>query len=100
MSRILRSSASSLPNSFFSAYHFERQSLLTAIRSPIGLVFCPITKAGQPPRLFLFQRFQLYFRSFDLGPAGRPPSNFICLTKQSVCDSSAFESARRNRALS
>src|ERR1051325_2724420 len=47
MSRILRSSARSLPNSFFSAYHFERQSLLTAIRSPIGLVFCPISVVRQ-----------------------------------------------------
>ena len=42
--RMLRSSVSSLPNSFFPAYHFERQSLLTATRSPIGLVFCPIIR--------------------------------------------------------
>src|SRR5216117_635419 len=47
MSRIRRSSASNLPKSFFSAYHFERQSLLTAIRSPIGLVFCPISVVRQ-----------------------------------------------------
>src|SRR6185369_5883734 len=40
--RISRSSASSLPNSFLPAYHFERQSLLTATRRPIGLVFWPI----------------------------------------------------------
>src|SRR5262245_52771438 len=42
ISRILRSSASSGPNSFLGEYHFERQSLLTATRRPIGLVFCPI----------------------------------------------------------
>src|SRR5262245_25996394 len=42
ISRIFRSSVSSLPKSFLSAYHFERQSLLTATRRPIGLVFCPI----------------------------------------------------------
>src|SRR5438034_9131613 len=40
--RIARSSPSSLPNSFFPAYHFERQSLVTATRRPTGLVFCPI----------------------------------------------------------
>src|ERR1039457_1672947 len=40
--RISRSSLNSLPNSFFSAYHFERQSLLTPTRRPIGFVFCPI----------------------------------------------------------
>src|SRR6266567_3178082 len=47
ISRILRSSASNLPNSFFSAYHLERQSLLTAIRSPIGFAFCPISVVRQ-----------------------------------------------------
>src|ERR1043166_896243 len=47
MSRIRRSSASSLPNSFFSAYHFERQSLVTAMRSPMGLVFWPISIVRQ-----------------------------------------------------
>src|SRR5467141_2486514 len=41
-SRIWRSSVSSLPNSFLPAYHLERQSRLTAIRRPIGFVFCPI----------------------------------------------------------
>src|SRR5262245_11720471 len=41
-SRISRSSVSNLPNSFFPAYHFERQSLLTATRRPTGLVFWPI----------------------------------------------------------
>src|SRR5450755_4292453 len=40
--RILRSSVSSAPNSFLLAYHFERQSLLTPTRRPIGFVFCPI----------------------------------------------------------
>src|SRR5580693_5485059 len=40
--RILRSSASSLPNSFFSANHLDFQSLLTASRRPIGFVFWPI----------------------------------------------------------
>src|SRR6187401_2840628 len=40
--RISRSSVRSLPNSFLPAYHFERQSLLTATRRPIGLVFWPI----------------------------------------------------------
>src|SRR2546430_12241021 len=34
----------SLPNSFFSAYHLERQSLLTAMRRPIGFVFWPIDR--------------------------------------------------------
>src|SRR5260370_5206665 len=43
-SRISRSSVSSLPNSFFPAYHLERQSRLTAMRIPIGLVFWPISK--------------------------------------------------------
>src|SRR6476646_6975011 len=42
-SRICRSSVRSLPNSFFSAYHLERQSLLTAMRRPIGFVFCPMS---------------------------------------------------------
>src|SRR5882672_3413747 len=46
-SRIWRSSVSSLLNSFLSAYHFERQSLLTATRKPIGLVFWPILFVGQ-----------------------------------------------------
>src|SRR6516225_7679798 len=41
-SRISRSSVSSLPNSFLPAYHFERQSRVTAIRRPTGFVFCPI----------------------------------------------------------
>ena len=41
-SRISRSSVSSLPNSFLLAYHFERQSLLTATRRPIGFVFWPM----------------------------------------------------------
>src|SRR5664279_3368879 len=45
--RITRSSVSSLLNSFFSAYHFERQSLLTATRKPIGLTFWPILFVGQ-----------------------------------------------------
>src|SRR5215475_8386193 len=45
--RISRSSLSSLPNSFLSAYHLERQSLLTATRRPIGLVFWPILFVGQ-----------------------------------------------------
>ena len=40
--RMLRSSVSSLPNSFLFAYHFDRQSWLTARRRPIGLVFWPI----------------------------------------------------------
>src|SRR5260221_6828082 len=40
--RILRSSVSSAPNSFLLAYHFERQSLLTATRRPIGFVFWPM----------------------------------------------------------
>src|SRR6266704_2397297 len=43
-SRILRSSVRSLPNSFLPAYHFERQSRVTAIRRPIGFVFCPIRR--------------------------------------------------------
>src|SRR6266542_2080475 len=47
ISRIRRSSASSLPNSFFSAYHFERQSLLAGIHSPIGVVFCPMVRIGE-----------------------------------------------------
>src|SRR6516225_10006129 len=46
-SRISRSSLSSLPKSFLSAYHLERQSLLTATRRPIGLVFWPILFVGQ-----------------------------------------------------
>src|SRR6516225_9361498 len=46
-SRISRSSLSSLPKSFLSAYHLERQSLLTATRKPIGLVFWPILFVGQ-----------------------------------------------------
>ena len=37
--RSIRSSASSLPKSFLSEYHLERQSLVTAMRNPIGLVF-------------------------------------------------------------
>src|SRR5438094_3420820 len=41
-SRMLRSSVRSLPNSFLPAYHLERQSLFTAMRKPIGFVFCPI----------------------------------------------------------
>src|SRR5438045_1536873 len=41
-SRILRSSVRSLPNSFLPAYHFERQSLLTPTRRPIGFTFWPI----------------------------------------------------------
>src|SRR5581483_10438186 len=41
-SRILRSSARSLPKSFFSANHLEFQSLLTERRRPIGFVFWPI----------------------------------------------------------
>src|ERR1051326_8943658 len=41
-SRIWRSSVNSLPNSFLPAYHLERQSRFTAIRRPIGFVFCPI----------------------------------------------------------
>src|SRR5215831_2002434 len=41
-SRIWRSSVKSLPNSFLPAYHLERQSRFTAIRRPIGFVFCPI----------------------------------------------------------
>src|SRR5271163_2940048 len=45
--RISRSSLSSLPNSFLSANHLERQSLLTATRKPIGLVFWPILFVGQ-----------------------------------------------------
>src|SRR5271154_2423722 len=40
--RILRSSVNSAPNSFLLAYHFERQSLLTATRRPIGFVFWPM----------------------------------------------------------
>src|SRR6476620_9958449 len=40
--RISRSSVRSLPNSFLPAYHLERQSRVTAIRRPIGFVFCPI----------------------------------------------------------
>src|SRR5690242_8724253 len=54
-SRILRSSVSSLPNSFFSAYHFERQSRFTATRRPIGLVFCPINQL-----LFFIRQNNLY----------------------------------------
>jgi hypothetical protein len=46
-SRISRSSLSSLAKSFLSAYHFYRQSLLTATRKPIGLVFWPILFVGQ-----------------------------------------------------
>ncbi len=41
-SRISRSSVSNWLNSFLLAYHFERQSLLTATRRPIGLVFWPM----------------------------------------------------------
>src|SRR2546427_496173 len=41
-SRMLRSSVSSLPNSFLPAYHLERQSRLTAMRKPTGFVFWPI----------------------------------------------------------
>src|SRR5580658_4737481 len=41
-SRISRSSFSNWLNSFFPANHFERQSLLTATRRPIGFVFWPI----------------------------------------------------------
>src|SRR5437660_1508472 len=41
-SRMLRSSVSSLPNSFLPAYHLERQSRLTAMRKPIGFVFWPM----------------------------------------------------------
>src|SRR3954453_16788078 len=41
-SRILRSSVRGLPNSFLPAYHLERQSRVTAMRRPIGFVFCPI----------------------------------------------------------
>src|SRR5436190_2326677 len=80
MSRIRRSSASNLPNSFFSAYHFERQSLLTAMRSPIGLVFCPITKPrqGQPFRLSPVQRLQSYVYSFGVGRRDvRPSVSFV-----------------------
>src|SRR5947207_8437653 len=47
-SRICRSSISSLPKSFFSANHLDAQSLVTATRRPIGLVFWPIlTFVGQ-----------------------------------------------------
>src|ERR1051325_1645605 len=45
--RMLRSSVSSLPNSFLSAYHFERQSRLTAMRKPIGFVFWPMLFVGK-----------------------------------------------------
>src|SRR2546430_4483755 len=67
MSRILRSSANSLPNSFFSAYHLDRQSLLTATRSPIGLVFCPIANSEQPYRLSRFETFPGSPRPFVVG---------------------------------
>src|SRR5580692_3604713 len=46
-SRISRSSVSNWPNSFLEANHFERQSLLTATRRPIGFVFWPILFVGQ-----------------------------------------------------
>src|SRR5580704_13674144 len=46
-SRIWRSSVSRAGNSFLPAYHLERQSLLTATRTPIGLVFWPILFVGQ-----------------------------------------------------
>src|SRR5271170_5125172 len=45
--RISRSSVKSAPKSFLLAYHFERQSLLTATRRPIGFVFWPILFVGQ-----------------------------------------------------
>src|SRR5215472_5800917 len=41
-SRISRSSVNSFPNSFLPAYHFERQSLVTATRRPTGFVFWPM----------------------------------------------------------
>src|ERR1039457_751392 len=62
ISRILRSSASNLPNSFFSANHFEVQSLLTATRRPIGFVFWPIGYSSDRTIL----TWQLRFR---IGPA-------------------------------
>src|SRR2546430_14581183 len=76
MSRILRSSANSLPNSFFSAYHLDRQSLLTATRSPIGLAFCPIANSEQPYRLSRFETFPGSPRPFVAGggPFACPPS--------------------------
>src|SRR5512138_2329664 len=46
-SRISRSSLSSLPNSFLPEYHLDRQSRLTAMRRPTGLVFCPILLVRQ-----------------------------------------------------
>src|SRR5579862_6004967 len=45
--RICRSSLSSVPNSFLPANHFERQSLLTPTRRPIGFVFWPILFVGE-----------------------------------------------------
>src|ERR1041385_4369186 len=47
-SRISRSSVNNLPNSFLPAYHFERQSRVTATRKPTGLVFWPILERQSP----------------------------------------------------
>src|ERR1035438_9423732 len=61
-SRMSRSSVSSLPNSFLPAYHLDRQSWLTAMRRPIGLVFCPILYSSD--RTILMWQFR-----FRIGPA-------------------------------
>src|SRR5438477_9758530 len=83
MSRILRSSASSFPNSFFSAYHLERQSLLTAIRSPIGLVFCPIINSGQRSGLSPLRLFDQELWSWRV-LAGETPARFHPLSDKTI----------------
>src|SRR5271154_1222112 len=60
--RILRSSVNNAPNSFLLAYHFERQSLLTATRRPIGLAFWPITYSSDKVIL-------MWQRRLMIGPA-------------------------------
>src|SRR5476651_236281 len=63
-SRILRSSVRSAPKSFLLAYHFERQSLLTPTRKPIGLTFCPIPVNYSSETVIL-----MWQRRLRIGPA-------------------------------